>query len=375
MKHCLLIIFLISICTTTMHAVTQEKLIFPVASDDFEQRLDTLYQRIDVVESSLKQAEGYAKSAGLIDLQVAKFFAGYISWELAHPDIMKDALATNESYFGQGELTMEEREQRYRNHIDRELTGSMTILDQAMLRLHKDDQMPGLKPIHWSDMVYKDGNFRVGDRIVFPGGFTLLGWDLINHERYPQWTAADEAASRDFLPKMRDIGVGMVDINIPLASLITAQGTVDPTKINQQIDDIKAYQAIGLKVDVMLNWGGNEVVLEKRWPGITRHASNGVAIDIDHPGARAFVKQVMAKLIPLVSKQKAVLSYDMANEPFFDMDGWTEYTMNAYDTWLAERHGSITAMNKEWQTNYDSFQPDPAAERQTEAGMLRRRMV
>ncbi len=360
---CLLItIVLISGCTTTKPTITADKPTSAVESDGFDQCLLELRQRIDTVETSLQQAEGLAQNTGLIDLQIAKYFADYIAWELGHPNIMKDALAANDFFDEQETLTPAQRDQRYHEHIDRELTGAMALMNQAMRKLDEDAHRPGVEPIRWADMVYKDGNFRVDGRVVFPGGFNMLGRNLVDPERYPQWTAADEAASRAFLPEMRDMGVGIVGMGVGMGGLITEQGTIDQAIIHQLVDEIKAYEAIGIKVDLMLHWGGNEATLEKYWPGITKHASNGVEIDIDHPGTYELIEQVMSQLIPLVSDQPAVLSWDLANEPFFDMRGWTVHSMHAYRAWLTKRHGSIASLNKAWQTNYDTYDqiPPPA---------------
>jgi len=358
--HLLTSLMILTCCITTMHAITVNKFTLDIPSDGFDQRLCKLRRKIDTVTTLLQQAEGLAKTAGLIDLQIAKYFADYIAWELAHPDIMKDALAANDCYAGQEKLTAVQRNQRYHDHIDRELTGAMTLLDNARLRLVKYPHKPGPEPIRWSNMVYKDGNFRVDGRVVFPGGFTLLGWNLIDHNRYPQWTAADEeAASRDFLSQMRDMNVGIITTSIPVTGLITAQNTIDHEKIHQLVEKIKKYEATGFKVNIMLNWGGNKITLEKLWPGITKHASNGVTLDIDHPGTRELIKQVMAQLIPAIKNQTSVLSWDLANEPFFDMNGWTVHTMHTYHAWLTKRHGSIASLNKAWHTNYETFEQIP----------------
>jgi hypothetical protein len=158
---------------------------------------------------------------------------------------------------------------------------------------------------------------------------------------------------------MRDMGVGIICLGVGVAKLVTERGTVDRAGIRQHIDAIEEYEALGIKVDLLLNWGGNEAALERHWPGITRHASNGVAIDIDHPGTRELVSRVMAQLIPATRDQPAVLSWDLANEPFFDMRGWTEHTMRAYRAWLAERHGSIASLNGAWHTHHGTFKQVP----------------
>lgn len=327
-------------------------------ANKFDQRLSALHQRIETVAASLQQAGGLARRAGLIDLQVAKYFAEYIAWELDHPDIITEALAANDISPGQEPLTPEQRHQRYIEHINRELTDAMVVLDQAMQRLEEDFR-PGPEPISWRDMVYKDGNFRVDEQIVFPGGFTLLGWDFVDRKRNPEWTAEDEAASRGYLTEMRDMGVGTDVINITVPGLITEQRTVDPGRISQQMEYIKSFEDKGLKVGIMLTWGGGSPTLEKLWPGITDYSGNGVYIDIDHPGTRELVRQVMEKLIPLTSGRPAVLNYDLANEPFFYMDGWTVHTMRAYYDWLSMRHGSIESLNKAWKTSYETFEQIP----------------
>ena len=99
--------------------------------EDFRHRLSKLHARIDAVSDALKGVDGFAKKAGLIDLQVARFFAEYIAWELEHPELMTEALGSSEFFEG---INNDQSEclRRYRFHIDHELTGSMEILDQAL---------------------------------------------------------------------------------------------------------------------------------------------------------------------------------------------------------------------------------------------------
>ena len=75
MKKFKIILFLFILSATISGCSSTE-------SDVFEQRLFELRQRVDTVATLLQQAEGLAQSAGLIDLQVAKYFADYIAWEL-----------------------------------------------------------------------------------------------------------------------------------------------------------------------------------------------------------------------------------------------------------------------------------------------------
>jgi beta-galactosidase len=347
-------ILFLFILITTLNACKTE------VSDRFEQRLFELRQKIDTVATALQQAEGLTKTDGNINLNIANYFADYIDWELNHPDITKDALSRNDLWPGQEKLSTEQRDQRYHDHIDRELTDAMVLLEQTMQGLDNKAVVSSMEPIRWSDMVFEDGNFRVNGRVVFPGGFNILDRDLIDHERYPEWTKADEdEASKNFLPEMRDMGVGVVGLSIPMAGLIVGRDSINQAIIQQKLEELDKYGRLGLRVDMRLGWGGNETLLEELWPRITEHSSNGVPIDIDHPGTRELIVKVMSELIPVVRNHPVVLSWDMANEPFFDMKGWTKHTMAIFHDWLAERHGNIEALNKAWNTKYKSFEQIP----------------
>lgn len=331
------------------------------ATNTYEQRLVELRQKIDTASKALQKAEGLAKTDGNINLNIASYFADYIDWELNHPDITKEALSRNDLWPGQEKLSTEQRDQRYHEHINRELTGAMLLLDQAMQGLNKNAVVSPEKPIRWNEMVFKDGYFRVDGRVVFPGGFNILDRDLVDHERYPEWTKSDDkVAAKNFFPEMRDMGVGVVGLSIPVTRLIVGRDSIDQTIIRQKLAELDEYGKLGLRVDMRLGWGGNEKLLEELWPGITEHSGNGVPIDLDHPGTRELISQVMSKLIPAVRNHPAVLSWDMANEPFFDMNGWTKHTMKIFHEWLTKRHGNINSLNKAWNTKYESFKQIPA---------------
>ena len=122
--------------------------------EDFRHRLSKLHARIDAVSDALKGIDGFPKKAGLIDLQVARFFAGYIAWELEHPE---------------------------------------------------------LRDIQWDKVEYQDGFFRIGGEPVFFGGFNmLLSMGVTDSAKFPKWAGKDKENISSFLPKMRKIGVGIL---------------------------------------------------------------------------------------------------------------------------------------------------------------------
>jgi len=329
---------------------------------DFRDRLSQLHTKIDTVSGVLDKAEGYPKKAGLIDVQVAGFFAEYIAWELEHPELMKEALGLSE-YFKKIEVDQAERQRRYRFHIDHELTGSMEILDQALNRIASDKKWPQVENIRWEKVKYRNGFFRVYGSPVFFGGFNmLLSMGVTDTSRYPEWTDRDREFIRSFLPRMRKIGVGILGSGTSVPALLMNDGSVNRAAIEKVAERVRQYGQMGFKVDMMLSWGGNKQTLEKFWPGITEHYGNGVALDIDHPGTRVMISRVMAELMPVLKDLDAITSWDLANEPFFNINMWSKHTLEKYHGFLAEQYNTIEKLNSVWNTGYDGFEDIPLPE-------------
>ena len=328
----------------------------PAGLPEFHQRLSKLREHIATTGAELADAEAYPRQAGLIDVQIASYFADYIAWELEHPEVMKHVLASCEQFISQAELTSSQREQRYHAHLDRELKGSMALLENALSRLSPGRVWPqATESIAWGDMVFRDGNFRVGTKPVFPGGFNMLDMNLFDHTLYSQWRMDDEEGIRGFLTEMRAMGVGLIGTHISVTAPIKADGTIDSAPVERYAASAERYRKLGLKTDLMLHWGGKSEILEARWPGITKGGGNGVPLDIDHPGIKELVGLSMSAWAPTVRDRTPVVTWDLANEPFFDLDDWSPHALRRYQVWLRERHGSIAKLNRAWSTDYPSF--------------------
>lgn len=326
---------------------------------EFRIRLSKLHTKIDAVAGALEKVEGFPKEAGMIDLQVARFFAEYVAWELEHPELMTEALGNSE-FFKKIELDQTECQRRYRAHINRELTGSMEILDQALGRIGSDKKWPEVKELQWDKAKYQDGFFRVDGEPVFFGGFNmLLSMGVTNATKFPGWEKKDNEYIKEFLPKMRKIGVGILGSGTSVPALLKKDGSVNKAAIEKLAKTIRQYGEMGFKVDIMLHWGGDKETLEKFWPGITKHYGNGVSLDIDHPGTNVMIAKVMAELIPALKGIDAIATWDLANEPFFDIDMWSEHSLRKYHAWLAGHHGTIEKLNTLWKTSYGSFADIP----------------
>lgn len=318
-------------------------------------RLADLRERIDTTSRLLAEADGYPAKAGHIDVQVAEWFADSIEWELANPEITKDALMSDRIFHPDAADGPDEAARRYRQHIERELDGSLALLDRTAARLRENREWPEPREPDWSRMTFSDGFFRTGERPAFPAGFNMMLQGLVDLSKHPEY--ADESQQRldAFHQEMREIGVGLVSHWMTIPGFLSPDGGIRQDLLRAQVEEIERLTAKGFKVSVLLDWGGDAALLEKRWPGITRYRGNGVGLDIDHPGSRELVREVGKEVFPVLGKLPGLVAWDMANEPFFDMDEWSPHGLRSYHLWLAERHGDIERLNRRWRTEYKSF--------------------
>ena len=323
----------------------------------FEQRLGELTQRIEQVEAKLEGVAGWLREASETDLEVAKMFAGYIRWELANPEFTKKALDGDRRH-QKRPFTKLDTQQRYREHIDYELSSCMRILDNAEARLRQNKHWPEVRAIDWTQMKYEDGRFRSEGEVVYPAGFNMLSRKFVDVKKFPNWKDRDEKLRQDFLRQMNRLGVSIVAGGINPTSLIKSDGSIDEAALDRVVAHHKGEGAFGSKVSVLMHWGGNREVLDALYPGIMDYRANGVYLDIDHPGVPELVSKTLAGLLPKM-RDLDILAWDMANEPFFDLEDWSPHSLAKYRAWLRQQHGDIGNLNNLWRTNYKSYDDIP----------------
>ncbi|NJB83556.1 alpha-amylase family protein [Wenyingzhuangia aestuarii] len=108
---------------------------------------------------------------------------------------------------------------------------------------------------------------------------------------------------------------------------------------------------------------------EKFGPGLKMREDTYTAYDIDNPGARDVQEKLIGGMVPYMAGKKfSELGYMMCNEPHFFTQtdktknkkpwasgGVSEYTIEKFRVWLAEKHKTIAELNTVWKTNFKSF--------------------
>lgn len=342
--------------------ITVKGQISPTEKQQFESKLEQLNTKIEAVTKTLPKTKNFLHKSVTIDIEVARFFSQYIKWELQHPEFTAHALGESE-YFKNIKLSKAEKWNRYRFHINHQLTSSIQILDQALNRISSNKKWPTPKKIQWNKVKYENGFFRYKDDPVFLSGFNML---LSNTSKYnsdsTEWKQPHTEYLNTFLTKMHQLDVSLVGKGINLPALIQKDGSINTKKINALAQNILKNHKKGFLVDILLGYSGDKETLEKSWPEITKYHANGVAIDIDHPGLDEIIGKVMDQLMPILKKTnaiKAIASWDLANEPFFSMKMWSKHTLKKYHQWLEKKHSNINTLNTLWGTKFTKFSDIP----------------
>lgn len=316
----------------------------------FRQRLARLRDEIEAVEPEVVSVSGFVGQSAAIDLQVARFFEEFISWELDHPDVVTEALVHNETFPGYlggspvenaAEIVAREGEPRFNAHLERELSGAMALLARAKGSLAGDRDRPEGRELDWSRLVYEDGYFRIDGRPAFTAGFNFFG------------QGREDAYS--FMQTMRGLGVGVVPSSVAIPAMLKADGRVDTERISKTVESIRHSGRMGFKVKMGFGWPKNAEVLEPLWPGITEQDGNFFGLDIDHPGMKEMILRVMPVLMPELAGLDEIVTWDMANEPFFEIKNWGPHALTKYRAWLTERYETINGLNDAWESSYADF--------------------
>jgi hypothetical protein len=335
---------------------------------DFEIRLTDLIDKIKFVKEKVSHSAGYLAASGHIDYQIAAFFAEYIEWELTHPNQTKEMLMANEIFKddnrgpvkGTGhESKDEEPEKRYRFHIDYELKSSMEILDQALTRFDKNENWPDVPEIKWNEICFEKGFFRHKGRPVFSGGFNIMQRRLLDPVMYPDWVDKEKQDIDSFLKKMQVLGVGILSTHVRVLDLLMTDGSVDSSKVKSMVEKVSYFGQMGFKVDILFGWQTDRVFLDNIWPGITEFYGNFFDLDIDHPETKILIERIMDAVLPALSHLPEIITWDLANEPFFTPDLWSQHTLEKYHSWLADKYGTIGDLNQVWKTDFSQFEAIP----------------
>jgi len=163
------------------------------------------------------------------------------------------------------------------------------------------------------------------------------------------------------IPLFSGIGATLIGVERGPNQLNEDGGLTQDAKSATAILDSAAAQ--GLKVDFLLSPHYFPQWAMEKAPDIKLPKPAGaIRYNIDHPLAREVIQNWIKTFVPLVKDQPALLSLCLSNEPVYSDSGRDTYSKKTWAAYLEKKHGTVTALNHLYESQYSSFDEVPPPE-------------
>lgn len=280
-------------------------------------------------------------------------FLKFADWDENHEDINAKLYNIFAPFKGQGEKLADELPNFERSEVNLMLEDAIEELNDVM---SGEIQRKPAPKVDWDGVELQGSNYISNKRPVF----------LYDYFSKPlNQSALDPGLYNDHLGNIdrpKSLNVTMLD----------PEGNVRPEKLADLIDRPNSNAGhLYLWHNNLNSWWGFDEQWESVWGegagpdmriGKTKQFGE---YDIDNPAVRQIWDRLFDQVIPVTKGQPYTkLGYMLFNEPhwytadnswFAIPNGVSKYTMNKFRTWLQKKHGTITSVNKLWNTSYRSF--------------------
>ena len=234
----------------------------------------------------------------------------------------------------------------------RELNKTMVILSRATADVEKLLKTPSLYrrrtvPPHQMLGTMEKGSYLYrDDKPVFPGGY--------DHGDYAFYYGFPS----DVVPQVKTVGQDSEEVVAHIATLLPTPDGVNTSEVHKVVDSFDRLYQLGLTSGLVLGCKLPEWVVTK-YPDITRYMLSSCKYDIDHPAIGILWQQGLTPLIGKLKSHPALNSFRLGNEVFFRILGndtvISSYTTKKWHTWLQNKYGTISALNKAWKSSHSDF--------------------
>jgi hypothetical protein len=162
------------------------------------------------------------------------------------------------------------------------------------------------------------------------------------------------------LPKFFDMGVNIIQIEIGPDSTEPAEGVVTDQPVR---DRICTALDLAAKSNVMICWLASPHYFPgwalAKWPDLTKGGGGFFGLAVDAPQAREIYKIHLETSLKAMGDSPALHSVCLSNEPTFTNWQYDPFRRAEFTDYLAQKFGTIAALNAAWGTSYDSFAAVP----------------
>ena len=302
----------------------------------------TLEQQVQTKIKELNSLIALAESKGIdtykeqMTVRTAEIFLDYANWD-------ENNVAENTTFFEKVPIYKDAAAQMATTLPDFERSECLLMLADAMATLQelKAEQIfrKPIPRIDWAAVTHDGDQLTFNNRPVFLNDYT--------------W--------KPDLAQLNEFHGNLDGFYLSPTHVTDKNGTINSNIINDlNRKSTGTYGFVFLNNKAVPNWAineyGNDIL-------IRQSSFNFTAYDIDHPNAIDLIGKMLDGAVPLMANKKYTkLGYMLVNEPHFftKSNVWatgevSNYSIDKFKIWLANKHESIEQLNARWETNFTSF--------------------
>lgn len=198
----------------------------------------------------------------------------------------------------------------------------------------------GIEHEHFvADTVWPDGTAE--RRPVFFNGYGHFGAVRRDLEKFPAY------------------GLNILQVEFGPSSVVQPDMSTRLDAVEEFVKLLDRGAQAGVAVNLLISPHYMPDWVYQKWPEVGGVNGGFVRYDIDAPQTRQVLETFLRAAIPLLKGKPALHSICLSNEPIYVDAGKSAYNRQKWHAWLAARHGTISALNAAWGTNYADFEAVP----------------
>ncbi len=296
--------------------------------------------KITILETLISEAEvlGHDVLREKLSVRTAEIFLTFADWDEQNVSINSEYFAKVAIYKNTAHEMAEDLADWERGDVILMLDASIATLQKVISKEYKRKPTP---IVDWSQVSHQGDQLRYNGQPVFITDYT--------------WKPEDADLEEFF---------GQQDgYYISPAHVLNKNGDLN----QNQVGDLPGKASGYLGFIFINNKGVNDWAEEEYGPDFIMRDDTFTGYDIDNPGAKKMMGDLLAGTIPYMADNKySELGYMLCNEPHFyttttgDKLDWasgpvSEHTFDKFRIWLEDKHQDIANLNALWETSFASF--------------------
>ncbi len=172
------------------------------------------------------------------------------------------------------------------------------------------------------------------------------------------------AQVRKDIEKFPRYGTNIVQIEFGPNSIFPSEGTTSNQAVKDFLKVADRASANNIAINLLLSPHYFPEWVKNKYPHLKNCSGGVISYCVDAPESRRVLEDYLRYVIPQIKDHPALHSICISNEAYYNNSRNCEFTKKMWKEWLQKKHNNIHTLNKNYNTNYSSFEDVPVPESQ-----------